>query len=87
MIFTFKFGMLQVRDNEISLRNWSGGTAQLCTSEGALMHCNAFYLWFESNENYRYQQQQMKNVGIGTKTFIGRALVKIYILIFLGHRT
>jgi len=26
-----KFGMLQVRENEISLRKWSGGTAQLRT--------------------------------------------------------
>ena len=29
-----KFGMLQVRENAISLRKWSGGTARLRTSEG-----------------------------------------------------
>jgi len=29
--------MLQVRENEISLRKWSGGTAQLCTSDGTLV--------------------------------------------------
>jgi len=29
--------MLQVRENEISLRKWSGGTAHLRTSEGALL--------------------------------------------------
>ena len=27
--FTFKFGMLQVSENEISLRKWSGGAAHL----------------------------------------------------------
>jgi len=35
-----KIGMLQVRENEISLRRWSGGsggTAQLRTSEGTLL--------------------------------------------------
>jgi len=29
--------------DEISLRKWSGGTAHLCTSEGALVAKNAFY--------------------------------------------
>jgi len=29
-----KFGVLQVRENEISLRKWSVGTAQLHTLEG-----------------------------------------------------
>jgi len=28
--------MLEVRENEIALRNLSGGTAQLCTLEGIL---------------------------------------------------
>jgi len=31
-----KFGMLQVREDEISLHKWSGGTAQLRNSEGAV---------------------------------------------------
>jgi len=32
------FEMLQVRKNEISLRQWSGGgAAQLCTLEGTLV--------------------------------------------------
>ena len=31
------FGMLQVRENEISLRNWSRGAAHLRTSEGTLL--------------------------------------------------
>jgi len=29
MYAIFKLGMLQVRENEISLRKWSGGTAHL----------------------------------------------------------
>jgi len=32
-----KFGTLQVRENEIPLRNWSGGSAQLRASEGTLV--------------------------------------------------
>jgi len=28
-VYDIKFGMLQVRENEISLRKWSGGIAQL----------------------------------------------------------
>jgi len=32
-IYDVKFGMLQARENEISLRKWSGGTAQLRASE------------------------------------------------------
>jgi len=32
-----KFGMLQVRENEISLRKWSDGTAHLRTVEGTLI--------------------------------------------------
>ena len=36
-VYDIKFEMLQVRQNEISLRKWSGGTAQLRTSEGALV--------------------------------------------------
>jgi len=31
-----KFGMLQVRENEISLRKWFGGTAHLRSLEGTL---------------------------------------------------
>jgi len=31
------FGMLQVRENEISLRNSSGGPEYLCTLEGTLL--------------------------------------------------
>jgi len=31
-----KFGMLQVRENEILLRKWTGGTAQLPSSQGTL---------------------------------------------------
>jgi len=34
---SIKFGMLQVRENEISLRKWAGGTAQLRTLEGTLI--------------------------------------------------
>jgi len=30
--------MLQVRENEISLRKWSGGTAHFRTLEGILVH-------------------------------------------------
>jgi len=32
-----KFGMLQARENEISLRKWSGGIAQLRSLEGTLL--------------------------------------------------
>jgi len=35
-IVDIKFGMMQVRENEISLRKWSAGTAQLLTLEGTL---------------------------------------------------
>ena len=35
-IYDMKFGMLQVRTNEISLRKWSDGTAQLRTLEGTM---------------------------------------------------
>jgi len=34
--YDMRFGMLQVRENEISLRKWSDGTAQLRTLEGTL---------------------------------------------------
>ena len=37
MSFTFKFWMLQVRENEISVRKWSGGAVHLRTSEGVLL--------------------------------------------------
>jgi len=33
-IYDINFGMLQVRENGISLRKWSGGAAHLCTLEG-----------------------------------------------------
>jgi len=36
-IYDIKFGMLQVRKNEISLRKCSGGFAQLCALEGTLV--------------------------------------------------
>jgi len=36
-IHDIKFGMLQVRNNEISLRKCSGGSAQLRTLEGTLV--------------------------------------------------
>jgi len=32
--------MLQVRENEISLRKWTGGTAQLRTLEGTVLIIN-----------------------------------------------
>jgi len=35
-LYIFKFGMLQVRENEISPRKWSGGTAQLRSLKGTL---------------------------------------------------
>jgi len=34
-IHDIKFGMLEVRENEISLRKWSGGTAHAQLKEGA----------------------------------------------------
>ena len=36
-IYDIKFGMLQVRENEISLCKWSAGTAHLRTSNGTLV--------------------------------------------------
>jgi len=36
-IHDIKFGMLQVRENEIALRKLSGGSAQLRTLEGTLV--------------------------------------------------
>ena len=36
-IYDIIFGMLQVRKNEISLRKWSGATAQQRTLVGSLM--------------------------------------------------
>jgi len=35
--YDIKFEMLQMRENEISLRNWSGSTAHLLTLEGTLL--------------------------------------------------
>jgi len=35
-VHSIKFRMLEVRENEIALRNLSGGTAQLRTVEGTL---------------------------------------------------
>jgi len=35
-IYDIKFGMLQVRENDISIRKWSGGTAHLRSLERAL---------------------------------------------------
>ena len=42
-----KFGMFQVRENKISLRKWSGGTAQLHTLEGMVVTtiCSVFYMF------------------------------------------
>jgi len=37
LVYDIKFGMLQVRKNEISLRKCSGGSTQLCTLEGILV--------------------------------------------------
>jgi len=62
--------MLQVRKNEISLRQWSGGAAQLCTSEETLvlLHANAKYplcwqqCFFSHSVKVRglcYQQQSL----------------------------
>ena len=36
-VYDIKFWMLQVRNNEISLRKWSGGSAQLRTLEETLV--------------------------------------------------
>jgi len=36
-MYDIKYGMLQVRENEISLRKGSGGTAQLHSLEGTLI--------------------------------------------------
>jgi len=36
----FKSGMLQVPENEIPLRKWSGGPPQLSTLEGTLITYN-----------------------------------------------
>ena len=33
-VYDIKFGMLQVRENEIALRKWFGGTVHLRTLEG-----------------------------------------------------
>ena len=37
LVYDIKFGMLQLRKNEISLRKYSGGSVQLCTLEGTLV--------------------------------------------------
>jgi len=36
-MYDMKFEMLQVHESEISLRKWSGGSAQLRISEGTLV--------------------------------------------------
>jgi len=43
-----KFGMLQVRKNEISLRRCSGCSAQLCALEGTLV--TRVSAWFDKND-------------------------------------
>jgi len=45
-MFSQCFGMLQVCRNEISLRQWSGGSAQLRTLEGTLVLLHANYTLF-----------------------------------------
>jgi len=35
--------MLQLRENEISLHKWSGGTAQLCNLEATLMRVELLF--------------------------------------------
>jgi len=40
-MFSQCFGMLQMRESEISLPKWSGGTAHLCNLEGTLVSKNA----------------------------------------------
>jgi len=47
-MFSQCFGMLPVRKNESSLRQWSGGAAQLRTLEETLvlLHANANYALF-----------------------------------------
>jgi len=39
-LYDIQLGMLQVRENEISLRNLAGGTAHLRTLEGILATCH-----------------------------------------------
>jgi len=36
-VYDIKFGMLQVRENDISLRKWSGGAVQLRTLRETLL--------------------------------------------------
>ena len=43
-IGSIEFGMLQVRENEISLRKWSGGSADLRTLEGKWQSCFLKYI-------------------------------------------
>jgi len=56
---SYCFGMLQVRENEISLRNSSGGPVYLRTLQGTLltMQCkwtfrNRFILFFSNQESF-----------------------------------
>jgi len=44
-IYDIKFGMLQVRENEMLLRNWSGGTAHMRTLEGSLCGIYSGIAW------------------------------------------
>jgi len=53
-IYDIQYGMLQVSENEISLRRRSGGTAQLCScaTEGTLLLITAF--WDNRNQKDHY---------------------------------
>jgi len=44
--------MLQVRENEISLRKWFGGSAQLRTSEGILLLSQRTFLYQEKFQRF-----------------------------------
>jgi len=45
-IFNIKFGLLLVRENEISLRKWSVGTVHLRTVKGHCLHVLSLHLTF-----------------------------------------
>jgi len=64
-IYDIGFRMLQVRENEISLRKWSGGTAQLLTLEGTLMSTAKHALLFR---NYTQHEKLKDSVSFRTTT-------------------
>jgi len=60
-IYCIKYGILEVCENEISLRKWPPGTAQLCTFEVTLVTSNCWNDSQSESHKIRYSPVQSKS--------------------------